>query len=542
MTLGRYRFAGLCAVAILVTSAGLPRPRSRHPPPRGSSRSPSGTAAARRARPCSSATRAPRRKSGARTSGRSSRSASTRCAPGSTGPSGEPARASTTSRTLDVLLELAEEEGLKLFLQVYMDSAPHVGRRAITPIPIRFLERRRRFIPSLPPATAATTRACAGRHRLLRRARQPRPPQPRLPRMGPLERAARHQLGQPDLDFEPRVLLLPAHHSAASVAGSRRSTADSRNSTRRGTGGSATWDQVEPSRMSTILSYTDYIDWKTFIADKLGEDLARPLPRRQDGRAGDDRHQPCRGGGPLRVPHHWEGQADDWTMAAAGRLLRHVLLSQALGVCRSGRRLARGPARLHALVRLRRGAGGFWVGELQGGFGTIALNVSPTVTLGRSAHLDVDGAVARRQGHQLLRVVPDELRLRSRADSGSTSSTAPSRTAPSWPARLRSVVDRAPVAVPRRPAAARRGGGRLQPAGALRRRPPARRGLRRAAGRGRRHRARLAARRTSRAVRRATCRSTTCTSIISRPRRSRPYKLVHPSLSADAARGVRARP
>ena len=25
--------------------------------------------------------------------------------------------------------------------------------------------------------------------------------------------------------------------------------------------------------MSTILSYTDYIDWKAFIVDKLGEDL-----------------------------------------------------------------------------------------------------------------------------------------------------------------------------------------------------------------------------------------------------------------------------
>jgi beta-galactosidase len=38
--------------------------------------------------------------------------------------SGEPAEGQYNFETLDVLLELAEEEGLKLLLQVYMDSAP----------------------------------------------------------------------------------------------------------------------------------------------------------------------------------------------------------------------------------------------------------------------------------------------------------------------------------------------------------------------------------------------------------------------------------
>jgi len=35
-----------------------------------------------------------------------------------------------------------------------------------------------------------------------------------------------------------------------------------------------TWDEVEPPRFGTILTYTDYIDWKEFISDKLAEDLA----------------------------------------------------------------------------------------------------------------------------------------------------------------------------------------------------------------------------------------------------------------------------
>src|SRR5213594_674363 len=33
------------------------------------------------------------------------------------------------------------------------------------------------------------------------------------------------------------------------------------------------WDEVEPNRLSTILSYTDYIDWRFFITEKLTEDL-----------------------------------------------------------------------------------------------------------------------------------------------------------------------------------------------------------------------------------------------------------------------------
>jgi beta-galactosidase len=33
------------------------------------------------------------------------------------------------------------------------------------------------------------------------------------------------------------------------------------------------WDDVQPPRFGTILSYTDFIDWKTFIYHKLAEDL-----------------------------------------------------------------------------------------------------------------------------------------------------------------------------------------------------------------------------------------------------------------------------
>jgi hypothetical protein len=33
------------------------------------------------------------------------------------------------------------------------------------------------------------------------------------------------------------------------------------------------WDDVQPPRFGTILTYTDFMDWRTFIADKIAQDL-----------------------------------------------------------------------------------------------------------------------------------------------------------------------------------------------------------------------------------------------------------------------------
>ena len=104
------------------------------------------------------------------------------------------------------------------------------------------------------------------------------------------------------------------------------------------------WDQVEPGRMSTILSYTDYIDWKTFIADKLGEDLHDRYQAVKQVAPSTIVTSHAAGVGLFASPHHWEGQADDWTMAREGGFLRDVVLSEALGVRRSRRAVARGAA------------------------------------------------------------------------------------------------------------------------------------------------------------------------------------------------------
>ena len=181
---------------------------------------------------------------------------------------------------------------------------------------------------------------------------------------------------------------------------------------RRGIGASANWDQVEPSRMSTILSYTDYIDWKTFIVDKLGEDLRDRYQAVKQVAPSTIVTSHAAGVGLFASPHHWEGQADDWTMAGQVDFYGTSFYPKHSAF------VDRDVPWRAALLDFTRSFGydegrqGFWVGELQGGFGTIAVNVSPTVTASDLQHLDVDGFVARRQGHQLLRLVSDELRLR----------------------------------------------------------------------------------------------------------------------------------
>jgi beta-galactosidase len=293
--------------------------------------------------------------------------------------SGQPAEGQYDLETLDVLLELAEEEGLRLVLQVYMDSAPQwVGERypdslfvssngqAIQP------ESSPGYCRDHPGVRAADTAFYAS---LARRAS-------RSPAF----------LGW-DLWSEPHVInwanptWIPTPEFCFCPNTKRRfrgwlqqkyGSIDKLNDAwyRRFTA----WEQVEPSRMSTILSYTDYIDWKAFIVDKLGEDLKDRYDAVKRVAPQTIVTSHAAGVGLFASPHHWEGQADDWTMA------RQVDFYGASFYPKHSAFVDRDVPWRAALLDFTRsfgydeGRNGFWVGELQGGFGTIALNVSPTVT------------------------------------------------------------------------------------------------------------------------------------------------------------------
>jgi beta-galactosidase len=137
------------------------------------------------------------------------------------------------------------------------------------------------------------------------------------------------------------------------------------------------WDQVGPNHLSTILSYTDFIDWRTFIIQKLAEDLAA---RYQTVKSVlPDHVATSHAGAPslFTSPLNPYGSPDDWKMAkvvdyyGTSFYPKHSFPVGRDAAWRGG---------LLDFARSSHGDRGFYVGELQAGFGTIALRLSSTVT------------------------------------------------------------------------------------------------------------------------------------------------------------------
>ena len=141
------------------------------------------------------------------------------------------------------------------------------------------------------------------------------------------------------------------------------------------------WNQLEPPRFSTILSYSDYIDWRYFLLDKLAEDLKAKadavLKEAPNGVVSSHSASPSLVTSPLAG----NGNPDDWKMA---RVIQYWGLSSypkhstpvGLDPVSHGARLD------FARSAAYRFSDGFVLGEFQTGFGTVGLRVSVPVTSG----------------------------------------------------------------------------------------------------------------------------------------------------------------
>lgn len=139
------------------------------------------------------------------------------------------------------------------------------------------------------------------------------------------------------------------------------------------------WNQISPPRFSTILSYTDFVDWKTFIYEKLVLDMRA---RYNAIRKVDKTHlitAHAVGASLFQSPHVGAGATDDFLMARALDYYGVSLYPK-----------HNNPNRAWAVTTLRtvmdfirsanKDNGGWYVGELQAGLGTVALQVSDPVT------------------------------------------------------------------------------------------------------------------------------------------------------------------
>jgi len=293
--------------------------------------------------------------------------------------SGEPARGVYRFDTLDVILELAEEEGLRVIVQVYMDSAPAwVGRE--NPDALFVSSNGQAIRPESSPGYCLDH------------------PRVRQADLAFYEAVARRAAASPaflgfDLWSEPHVInwANPTYIPNPEFCFCRNTVGRFRGWLKQKYGtlealnaawyrGYTAWDEVEPNRLSTILSYTDYIDWKSFIVAKLGEDLGARYQAVKRGAPDRVATSHAAGVGLFASPHYWEGQSDDWTMAAQVDYYGTSFYPKHSAF------VDRDTEWRGALLDFTRSFGyaggrdGFWIGELQAGFGTIALNVSPTVT------------------------------------------------------------------------------------------------------------------------------------------------------------------
>ena len=290
--------------------------------------------------------------------------------------SGEPEPGRYRFDTLDVLLDLASQEGLKVIVQVYMDAAPEwVGRK--------FPDAHFVAINGHVLRPEAAPGYCLDH------------PGVRKAALAFYSALAEHLRRSPaffgwDLWSEPHIInwasapWLPnaefcfcPHTLARFRAWLRKKygTLEALNQAwyRRFT----SWEEVEPNRLSTILSYTDYLDWRAFIAHKLGEDLRDRYEAVK--RAAPDRVATSHAAAPnlFTSPLAGDGSPDDWIMS------RQVDYYGTSFYPKHSYAVGRDPAFRGALLDFARSSGGergFWIGELQAGFGTVGLNVSAWVT------------------------------------------------------------------------------------------------------------------------------------------------------------------
>jgi beta-galactosidase len=141
-----------------------------------------------------------------------------------------------------------------------------------------------------------------------------------------------------------------------------------------------TWDQVQPPRYPTILSYTDYLDWRAFVDDKLAGDLKT----RVDAiRSADPSHAVTSHAavpGLFTSPTDGYGEPDDWKMSANADFFGTSLYPKH---SESTRPWSYGM--LAAGLDFTRSAGhgygkGFWIGELQAGQGATGMRIADPVT------------------------------------------------------------------------------------------------------------------------------------------------------------------
>jgi len=138
----------------------------------------------------------------------------------------------------------------------------------------------------------------------------------------------------------------------------------------------SSWDVVLAPKFISLMTYTEYVDWLQFIMDKLAEDLRW---RHTTVRQADDHLTTSHSAIPsiLSLPTDEQGSPDDWRMARQVDVWGTSLYPKHVGA-----RETNDPSFRAAMLAGTRSACAsvgrpYWLGELQGGHGYVGLFASP---------------------------------------------------------------------------------------------------------------------------------------------------------------------
>ncbi|CAN5772666.1 beta-galactosidase [soil metagenome] len=279
---------------------------------------------------------------------------------------------------LRLLLELAQEVGLRVIVQFYVDSAPDwVGRQYPQ---ARFVAQDGTAIPSQSAPGYCTDNPEIRRlvHAFYAQVARIAAEYPNF--YGWDLWSEPHIINWANIDYIANAQFCYCHATQARFRAwllKKYGTLDALN--RAWYRGFDSWDDVEAPRFSTILSYTDYIDWKTFIYERLAEDLGA---RYDAVRSGGSTHvvtSHAAISSILTTPHMGEGATDDFLMAEQVDYYGVSIYPK------HNRPETHWPAwRLMTILDFQRSANrmnrGWYIGEMQAGDGSIALLQSDPVT------------------------------------------------------------------------------------------------------------------------------------------------------------------
>jgi beta-galactosidase len=292
----------------------------------------------------------------------------------------EPQPGEYNFENLMLLMELAEEAGLKVFIQMYADSAPDwVGEQNPDG---HFVAQSGAIIPSQ-AAPGFCTDHSGVREAVLRFYTETARVASRYDSFYGWDLWSEpHIINWASIDYVPDAQFCFCPHTMERFRDWLQQKYGSLDELNRAWYRNFTsWSQVEPPRFSTILSYTDFIDWKMFIYRKLQEDMGMRYDAVREGDPANVITAHAVGASLFQSPYLGAGATDDFLMA---RPLDHYGVSLYPKHNHPDRHWS--PTTVRVVMDFIRSAnirkGGWYVGELQAGPGTIGLLQGDPVTPG----------------------------------------------------------------------------------------------------------------------------------------------------------------